>query len=144
MDELVPIDEVARRFGIQASALRYYERRGLLAATARSGGRRCYGPEQIRRLAIIGFWQRSGQLSLDDIGELLAGPEPGRDWKQIVRERRDALDEQIRQMTAARDCLDHQLTCPREHTRDGCPYFEKAIWQNQAECHAQPGRTSPA
>jgi MerR-like DNA binding protein len=36
-DELVPIDEVARRFGIQASALRYYERRGLLEPAARRG-----------------------------------------------------------------------------------------------------------
>jgi MerR family transcriptional regulator, copper efflux regulator len=148
-DELVPIDEVARRFGVQASALRYYERRGLLEPAARQAGRRWYGRAELRRLAIIGFWQQSGLMSLDDIAAVLAGPEHSRGWKQIVSDRRVALDAQIEQMTAARDYLEHLLTCPREHSLDGCPYFEEAIWQprNQrletARCHrehhARPG-----
>lgn len=69
-DKLVPIEEVARRFGVRASALRYYERRGLLQPSARRAGRRWYGPAGLRRLAIIGFWQRSGQLSLEDIAAI--------------------------------------------------------------------------
>jgi MerR family transcriptional regulator, copper efflux regulator len=134
-DELVPIDEVARRFGVHASALRYYERRGLLQPTARHAGRRWYGRAELRQLAIIGFWQQSGLMSLEDIAAILAGPERSRSWKQIVSARRTALDAQIKQMTAARDYLEHLLTCPREHSLDGCPYFEEAIWQprNRAE-----------
>jgi MerR family transcriptional regulator, copper efflux regulator len=150
--DLVPIDEVARRFGVQASALRYYERRGLLEPAARQAGRRWYGRAELRRLAIIGFWQQSGLMSLEDIAAILAGPEGSRSWKQIVNDRRVALDRQIGQMTAARDYLEHLLTCPREHSPDGCPYFEEAIWQPQgqrleaATCHAghhvKPGRVA--
>ena len=128
-DELVAIDEVARRFGLHASALRYYERRGLLRPAARHAGRRWYGQAELRRLAVIGFWQQSGLMSLEDIAAILAGPSESRGWKQVVTDRREALHEQIGQMTAARDYLDHLLTCPREHSPDGCPYFEEAIWQ---------------
>jgi MerR family transcriptional regulator, copper efflux regulator len=142
-EELVPIDEVARRLGMQASALRYYERRGLLQPAARHGGRRWYGRAELRQLAIIGFWQQSGLMSLDDIAAVLAGPERSRSWKQIVSDQRKALDARIGKMTAARDYLEHLLTCPREHSLDGCPYFEEAIWQppsrrlEEAKCHAE-------
>ena len=142
-DELVPIDEVARRFGVQASALRYYERRSLLHPAARHAGRRWYGRAQLRQLAIIGFWQQSGLMSLQDIADILAGPKENRGWKQVVSDRRKALDAQIEQMTVARDYLEHLLTCPREHTLDGCPYFEEAIWQphsqrvEAAKCHPE-------
>jgi MerR family transcriptional regulator, copper efflux regulator len=50
--DLVPIDEVARRFGLRASAIRYYEERDLVRPASRQGGRRWYGPDEIRRLAI--------------------------------------------------------------------------------------------
>jgi MerR family transcriptional regulator, copper efflux regulator len=126
-DELVPIEEVARRFGVRASALRYYERRGLLEPTVRRAGRRWYGQAELRRLAIIGFWQRSGLLSLEEIADILGGPSQNRGWKQIVSDRREALDAQIKQMTVARDYLEHLLTCPRDHSLDGCPHFEAAI-----------------
>ncbi|HUD36177.1 MAG TPA: MerR family transcriptional regulator [Streptosporangiaceae bacterium] len=43
--------KVARRLGLRASAIRYYEQRGLLNPVARRAGRRWYGPAQIRRLA---------------------------------------------------------------------------------------------
>jgi MerR family transcriptional regulator, copper efflux regulator len=79
-------------------------------------------------------------LSLDQIAALLAGPEAGPRWKRVVAARREALDTQIRQMTAARDSLDHMLTCPREHSPDGCPYFEQAIWQPPAERTVSPSR----
>lgn len=132
-EELVPIDEVARRFGVQASALRYYERRGLLEPAARRAGRRWYGRAELRQLAIIGFWRESGLMSLEDIAAILAGPEHSRGWKQVVSDQRTALEAQIEQMTVARDYLEHLLTCPREHSLDGCPYFEQAIWQTHSQ-----------
>ena len=71
--ELLPIDEVARRLGIRASAIRYYEERGLVLPLSRQSGRRWYGPSEIRRLAIILYWQEYALMSLDEIGEVLAG-----------------------------------------------------------------------
>jgi MerR family transcriptional regulator, copper efflux regulator len=132
-DELVPIEEVARRFGLAASALRYYERRGLLKPASRHSGRRWYGRAELRRLAIIAFWQQSALMSLDQITDLLDRPPEARQWKQVVSERRQALDEQIGQMTVARDYLRHMLTCPREDPSDDCPYFEEAIWQTREQ-----------
>jgi MerR family transcriptional regulator, copper efflux regulator len=129
--ELVPIEEVARRSGLAASALRYYERRGLLQPASRHAGRRWYGRAELRRLAVIAFWQQSALMSLDQITALLDRPAGARQWKQIVNERRQALDEQIEQMTIARDYLQHMLSCPREDPSDDCPYFEQAIWQTR-------------
>src|ERR1700733_6174997 len=71
---LPPIDEVARRLGLRASAIRYYEERGLVRPASRQAGRRWYGPDEIRRLAIILYWQRYGLMSLEEIGDILAGP----------------------------------------------------------------------
>jgi DNA-binding transcriptional MerR regulator len=141
----VPIDEVARRFGLRASALRYYEERGLLTPASRRGGRRWYGRAELRRLAIITFWRQSGRLSLDEIAAVLAGPAQGRHWKDIVHERIEALDTQIDQMASARGHLEHMLTCPREHSPDGCPYFEEAISQpRQTPARQTPARKHPA
>jgi MerR family transcriptional regulator, redox-sensitive transcriptional activator SoxR len=65
------IGEVARRTGRRPSSIRYYEQIGLLPAAARVAGRRVYGPDTLRTLAVIETGQRAG-LSLQDIGALLA------------------------------------------------------------------------
>src|ERR1700691_4461759 len=84
--DLVPIDEVARRFGIRASTIRYYEERGLFEPASRHSGRRWYGQRELRRLAIIRYWQESGLMRLDDIGEILAGAEGTGRWGQLIDE----------------------------------------------------------
>jgi DNA-binding transcriptional MerR regulator len=62
--DLIPIGEAARKLGVSASALRYYDERGLLRPAARRGGRRVYGADELRRLAFIHIAQRLG-ISLD-------------------------------------------------------------------------------
>src|SRR5688572_29885812 len=58
--ELVPIGEAAVRFGLRASALRYYEDRGLVTASARRGGKRWYDREQLRRIAFVQIGRQLG------------------------------------------------------------------------------------
>jgi DNA-binding transcriptional MerR regulator len=99
---LEAIDVVARRLRLRASAIRYYEERGLLTPASRHAGQRWYGPTEIRRLAIIQYWQRYGLMSLDEIGDILAGPAAGRRWGQVVRDRIDSLGAQIERMEATR------------------------------------------
>ena len=71
MDEaLQTIGDVARQAGVATSAVRYYERAGLLHADARESGQRRYRPETLRRLVFIGMLQDAG-LSLDDIRGVL-------------------------------------------------------------------------
>jgi MerR family transcriptional regulator, copper efflux regulator len=125
---LVPIDAVARRFGIPASTIRYYEERGLVQPVSRRAGRRWYGQDEIRQLAIIRFWQKSGKMSLDEIGEILGGPDALAAWQHIIRERIDAITAQIDSMRAARDHLEHILEHHQHSPPDGCQHFEKLIW----------------
>jgi MerR family transcriptional regulator, copper efflux regulator len=117
---------VARRLGLRASAIRYYEERGLL----RRAGRRWYSPDDIRRLAIIGHWQRVGQMSLDEIGEILAGPGGTRGWARIVQERIESLRVQAEEANAAREHLEHVLSHHRDSPPDGCHHYESLIYQS--------------
>lgn len=131
---LVPIDEVARRLGLRASAIRYYEERGLIEPAARHAGRRWYDPGQIRRLAIIRFWQSSALMNLDEIGGILAGPAATRSWNQIVDDRIETLRVQIEHMTAAREFLQHIRVNHRTSPPDGCPHYETLI-RGEADSH---------
>jgi MerR family copper efflux transcriptional regulator len=127
--DLVPIDEVARRLGLRASAIRYYEERGLVRPASRRAGRRWYAPSDIRRLAIIGFWQRTGQMSLEEIGEILAGPAATRGWAEIVEERIEALRLQAERLNAIREHLEHVFSHHRDSPPDGCHHYESLIYQ---------------
>jgi MerR family copper efflux transcriptional regulator len=128
--DLVPIDEVARRLGLRASAIRYYEERGLVQPAWRGAGRRWYGPAEVRRLAIILYWQECALMTLDEIGEILAGSGSTRDWAEIVDGRIDALGEQITKMEAAREFLVH-VASHHGSSPDGCPHFETEIWERR-------------
>jgi MerR family transcriptional regulator, copper efflux regulator len=134
---LVPIDEVARRLGLAASAIRYYEERGLVEPVARHAGRRWYGPTEIRRLAIIRYWQTAGLMSLEEIGDILAGPAATKGWTEVVEARVQILRRQIEQMEAARGFLEHTLTFHRDSSPDGCVHYEALIW-GEAEGDAEP------
>ena len=117
-DELLAIGEVARRAGVATSAVRYYERRGLLAADARVAGQRRYRVETLRRLVFIGLLQDAG-LSLDDVVGVLAAS--GKDeWKAIGRARLAVLDAEIARLEHARLYLRGALGCPHDHPMTEC------------------------
>ncbi|MBL8246738.1 MAG: MerR family transcriptional regulator, partial [Rhodanobacteraceae bacterium] len=65
------IAEVARRAGVPASTLRYYEERGLIASTGRHGLRRLFHPGVLQRLALIALGRSAG-FTLDEIGRMFA------------------------------------------------------------------------
>ena len=87
--ELLTIGEVAERSGVAASALRFYEERGLIESERAGSGHRRYPRPVLRRIAFIVFAQRIG-LSLEEIGAELAklpaeGVPTGRDWSRLSR-----------------------------------------------------------
>jgi DNA-binding transcriptional MerR regulator len=116
--DLVPIGELARRAGVATSAVRYYERRGLLRADARRAGQRRYRPATLRRLVFIGMLQDAG-LSLDDIDGVINAADVGA-WKAIGRRRLDALDEEIACLQHARSYLEAALLCRFDHPLTEC------------------------
>jgi MerR family transcriptional regulator, copper efflux regulator len=124
---LVPIDQLARRFGLRDSALRYYEERGLLHPASQHSGRRWYGPDEIRRVAIIRYWQEWGLMSLDEIAELMAGPTASRRWRQVLEDRVESLRMHIEKMTEAKAFLEH-VAAHHDYAPDGCPYYEALLW----------------
>jgi DNA-binding transcriptional MerR regulator len=122
-DGLVPIGELARRTGVAASALRYYERVGLLSPAGRVGGRRHYPPSSAERVALIRLCQDAG-FTLAEIGRLLDGW--SRAWGHLAERKIAELDARIADARRARELITHALECPH---RDlfACPNFRSAL-----------------
>ena len=97
-ESLLSIGEVGARVGLATSAIRYYERRGLVKADTRVSGQRRYRPETVRRLVFIGMLQDAG-LDLDEINGILHADEVEA-WKAIARPRLGALDAEIERLSA--------------------------------------------
>jgi MerR family redox-sensitive transcriptional activator SoxR len=97
------IGEVAGRAGLRASAVRFYEKEGLLPKPARSGGRRVYGESILERLAVIEFAKQSG-FRVEEIRRLLQGS-PGSEpvslrWQALVRDKLEELKVQQQRIAA--------------------------------------------
>jgi MerR family redox-sensitive transcriptional activator SoxR len=112
------IGEVADRAHVATSAIRYYERRGLLSADVRQAGQRRYRIETLRRLVFIGMMQDIG-LTLDEVQGIL-GAATAAEWKSIAGQRLAALDEQIAQLQHARGLLAGALLCRFDHPATEC------------------------
>jgi DNA-binding transcriptional MerR regulator len=117
-EHLLTIGEVARRAGVATSTLRYYERRGLVAADARRSGQRRYRTDSLRRLVFIGMLQDAG-LSLDDIVGILDAPDADA-WKAIASRRLAVLDAEIERLLRARSYLGGALLCRYDHPATDC------------------------
>jgi MerR family redox-sensitive transcriptional activator SoxR len=123
---LVPIGELARRTGVATSALRYYERIGLLLPAERVGQRRHYPPSSAERVALIRLYQDAG-FTLAEIGRLIAAWSRGRrDWDRLAERKIAELDARIADAQRAKKLITHALECPY---RDlfACPNFRSAL-----------------
>lgn len=112
---MLTIGEVADRANVATSALRYYEREGLIASTRTEGGQRRYHRDVLRRIAFVRAAQRVG-LSLDDIKQALSTLPDGRtptaaDWKRLSRSWRPVIDRRIAELQRVRDRLDTCIGC---------------------------------
>ncbi len=129
--DLLTIGEVAARSGSAPSALRFYEREGLLAAARTSGGQRRYPRSVLRRLAFVRAASNVG-LSLDEVRRALSALPEGRtptkaDWRRLSDSWRQRLDEQITALQDLRDgltgcvgcgCLSSLRTCVLSNPQD--------------------------
>lgn len=109
------VTEVSRRSGFAASALRFYEERGLVSASRSSSGRRQYERGVLRRLAFIRAASNIG-LTLEEIAAELATLPTGRtptkaDWQRLSTHWRSRLNEQIAALEQLRDGLDSCIGC---------------------------------
>lgn len=130
---LVTIGEVSARSGVAASALRYYEGRGLITAERSTGGQRLFPRHTLRRLAFIRAAANVG-LTLEEITAELARLPAGRtptkaDWQRVSRHWRARLDEQIGVLERLRDGLDSCIGC-------GCLSLRRCAVANPADAAA--------
>jgi DNA-binding transcriptional MerR regulator len=79
------IGQLARQFDLNTSAIRYYERIGVLPQPARESGQRRYGPDAVRRLRVLEVAKRAG-FSLDESKVLLQGADTGAAASELLRE----------------------------------------------------------
>jgi MerR family redox-sensitive transcriptional activator SoxR len=113
-DATLAIGEVAERAGLQTSAIRYYERVGLLPAPERISGRRRYGPEVLQLLAAIEASKAAG-FSLEEIKRLFHGFDratpPSARWRELATTKLEELDGVAERLEGMRSLLQRGLEC---------------------------------
>lgn len=115
--DVISIGEAAARLQMSPSALRYYDERGLVSPRMRRAGKRMYGAEELRRLALLKIVHRLG-LPLDTAAAVLDAP--SEQWRETVREQIAELDRVIAQAQGAQLFLTHALHCPADHPARDC------------------------
>ncbi len=119
------IAEVAKRSGVPASALRYYERRGLIRSLAHDGARRRFAPSVLDQLALIALGQAAG-FSLDEIRTMLTAEGGAQIDRRQLSAKADQLDQAARRLRAVSSGLRHAAVCPApSHAQ--CPSFQRLL-----------------
>jgi MerR family redox-sensitive transcriptional activator SoxR len=134
--DLLSIGDLASRSGVAASALRFYEDRGLIGSDRTGGGQRRYARATLRRIATIRAAQAVG-LSLDEIRAALEtlpnGRTPtARDWQRLSRSWRRELDRRIAELQRLRDDLTGCIGC-------GCLSLDRCALFNAQDTVAAEG-----
>lgn len=132
------ISEVAKRSGVAASTLRFYEERGLIASVGRHGLKRVFGPNVLDRLALIALGREAG-LSLDEIAPMLGTGRTPRIDRTVLASKADAIDRSIRKLVAMRDGLRHAAVCSAPRHME-CPKFRRLMGLAAAKGARRAGR----
>ncbi|MBL9023079.1 MAG: helix-turn-helix domain-containing protein, partial [Myxococcales bacterium] len=104
------ITEVARKAGVPASTIRFYEEKKLIRSVGRHGLRRLFDPSVLERLALIGLGRAAG-FSLDEIGAMFTADGRPRIDRAKLAAKADELDATIKKLAGMRDGLRHAAAC---------------------------------
>lgn len=116
------IADVAKRTGVPASTLRYYENKGLLKSLAGKGQRRQFAADVVDRLALIALGQAAG-FSLDEVASMLVDLQVNR---EMLVAKADEIDARITRLQAMSKGLRHAAACP-EQDHLACPKFQRLM-----------------
>jgi len=119
------INEVAKKVGVPASTLRFYEEKGLIRSVGRRGLRRLFDPDVLERLALIALGRSAG-FSLEEIGRVFKREGLGQIDRKMLADKAQELDGTIRTLTAMRDGLRHAAACPAPSHMQ-CPTFRRLL-----------------
>ena len=135
---------MARRSGVPASTLRFYEEKGLIASAGRHGLRRRFDSGVLERLALIALGSAAG-FSLDEIARMFAPDGRPSIDRQILAAKARELDGTIRKLSAMRDGLRHAAVCPAPSHME-CPTFRRLLGAAASGAiggRKKPGRPKP-
>ena len=119
------ISEVAKKSGVAASALRYYERKGLIHSLESGGARRQFSPAVLDQLSLIALGQAAG-FSLDEIRLMFTpGGEPNID-RAVLASKADELERMVKRLKAMIEGLRHAAACPAPN-HAACPSFQRLL-----------------
>ena len=119
------IAEVAEVCRLPASALRFYEEKGLIKSIGRRGLRRVYAAGVVERLALIALGRAAG-FSLEEIAAMFAPDGRPRIDREVLTAKAADMDRQIRRLTALRDGLRHAAACTAPSHME-CPKFRRLL-----------------
>jgi DNA-binding transcriptional MerR regulator len=119
------IAEVAKRSGVPASTLRFYEDKGLIVSIGRRGLRRLFDPGVLERLALIALGRGAG-FSLNEIARMFAPDGRPCIDRAMLAAKAEELDGTIRELSAMRDGLRHAAAC-RAPSHMECPTFRRIL-----------------
>jgi MerR family transcriptional regulator, redox-sensitive transcriptional activator SoxR len=138
MPRELTIGELSARSGVSQSALRFYERKGLIAADRSSGNQRRYPAVTLRRVALVQAGKTAGiplQRIRAALDTLPADRSPTkRDWERLSRSWREELDERIATLEGIRGRLTGCIGC-------GCLSLRRCALLNPGDeaAHDGPG-----
>jgi DNA-binding transcriptional MerR regulator len=138
--KLPDIAEVSRRSGIPASALRFYEEKGLIAPAGRHGLRRTYEPAIFERLALIALGQASG-FTLEEIGTMFCADGRVKIDRAMLSAKAEELERTMMRLAAMRDGLRHAAVC-RAPSHLECPTFRRLLSAAASGVIRAPERTA--
>lgn len=119
------IAEVAKRSGVPASTLRFYEEKGLIAAVGRQGLRRRFAPGVLDQLALVALGQAAG-FSLEEIGSMFSPDGRPSIDRRMLAAKADEIDGTIRRLKAMSNGLRHAAAC-RAPSHAECPTFQRLL-----------------
>lgn len=122
---VMDIGEVARRSGVTASALRYYENIGLIRSIGRHGLRRQFDPSVLLKLSLIRLGSMAG-FSLVEIAGMFERDGELRLPRTDLHAKADEIQQQMRDLRVLRDALRHVADCPAPSHLE-CPSFRKLL-----------------
>ncbi|WP_149496218.1 helix-turn-helix domain-containing protein [Roseiconus lacunae] len=122
---MLDIGEVSRQSGLPASALRFYEEKGLIKSVGRNGLRRVFDAGVVERLQFIAL-ARAASFSLAEVAEMFRTDGSYEVNRVSLNEKADELDQRIKQLRSVRDALRHAAECPSPSHKE-CPKFQKLL-----------------
>lgn len=119
------ISRVAKKSGIPASTLRFYEEKGLIRSVGRQGIRRVFAENILERLALISLGRAAG-FSLEEIAGILGAEESPDIDRDLLLSKASELDNTIKKLVAMRDGLQHAAACKAPSHLE-CPRFRRLM-----------------